>query len=88
MEVWDYDAENNDELIDRFTFQIFNSLISFSQSHPITVPGMYGIGRLTLRYGNLTTDSTSCNPAVQPTYITILHIPEGKLYLKTLYMKL
>ena len=87
VEVWDYDIESDDEKIDDFTFLLYGPLSSFCQSSPITSQDNYGIGNLTLIYGNLRTDSTSCKSAVQPTFIANSYTPKGIQYvILKLYM--
>ena len=69
VEAWDAD-ENPDDKIDNFTFPLNMGLHKFNTSNSLTVKGHYGIGKLTLTYGNLTVDETSCTAAV-PTISSI-----------------
>ena len=69
VEVWDAD-KNPDDKIDNFTFPLNTSLHKFNTFNSHTVKGYYGIGKLTLTYGNLTVDETSCTAAV-PTISSI-----------------
>lgn len=77
MKVWDHGSPDADDTIDDFTFLRSEPLSMFDQSNPSTTQGIYGIGNLTLIYGNLTTDSTSCNSAVQTTFIINTYTAEG-----------
>ena len=79
MEAWDFDAGDPDDKIDQFSFPIFGPLSSLNESNSVTQEGSLGIGNLTLRYGNLTTDPISCTDTVQPSSTFDLYIPRGKL---------
>ena len=61
VEVWDYDIASTDDKIDNFTIPLSSSLQMFNSLNSITVQGHYGVGNLTLNYGNITTDPTPCN---------------------------
>ena len=78
MEAWDHDVGDPDEKIDEFNLPISASLSSFNDSNSITQEGTLGIAKLTLSYGNLTTNLISCPHAVQPSSTSDLYIPRGK----------
>ena len=82
MEVWDYDTPNDDDIVDIFSIQLSSPLSVFDQSNPLTVQGYYGLGNLTLSYGNLTMESTSCSSMDSP---TSMHAPEGIQHTKLIY---
>ena len=66
VEVWDHDCTSSDDKIDNFTIPLSSSLQMFNLSNSITVQGHYGVGNLTLSYGNITTDPTPCNAMEWP----------------------
>ena len=70
IEVWDYD-EKVDDAIDSFTIPLSVPLDQFNLSHSLTVQGKLEFGILTLNYGNLTTDQTTCaaESSTQPVWI-------------------
>ena len=49
------------DLIDSFTFTLSSPLNKFNSSNSTKVNGYHGVALLTLNYGNLTADPTSCN---------------------------
>ena len=85
MEVWDTDATigNDDDITDKIHLPNILFLISFDLSNPITVLGKYGIGNLTMSYGNLTADPSSCNSVVTPTLSSFPHSQKSELIFNT-----
>ena len=82
VEVWEHDTNgwySEKDEIDIFTIALSSRLHKFNLSNSLTVEGHHRVGNLTLSYGNLTTDPTSCTSAVQPTLNTILCTPPGNL---------
>ena len=79
VEVLDADffAGQTADKIDHFSFRLSTSLNKFNSSTSLTVQGQYGIGKLTLSYGNLTTDTTSCQTIDSPTSPTSTYRQEG-----------
>ena len=78
VEAWDRDDGDPNDKIDQFNFTISAPLSSFNESNSVTQEGSLGIGKLTLSYGNLTTDPISCPAAVQPSSTFISYIHQGK----------
>ena len=62
VEVWeDEDSKVFHYKIDNFTFPLSNALNKFNSSNSLTVQGHHKVGKLTLSYGNMTTDPTPNN---------------------------
>ena len=76
VEVWEDDGYK-DDIIDNFTIPISNPLRVFDQSNPLTLQGVYGLVNLTVIYGNLTMEPTSCSSSPQPTFTTTLYASQG-----------
>ena len=64
------------DVIDNFTIIINCSVLGFNKSHPLTINGTWGIGRITLAFYNLTINPTSCDRDTEaiPTITTILSV--------------
>ena len=83
--MWDSaaDAGSGDHLIDHFKITIPGEVsYCVDKSNSLTVEGQHGIGRVTLAYFNLTTDSiTSCSSADVSTFGTSSQSDEGNIFL-------
>ena len=82
MEVWDWDIDYpdtvaDDDEIDNITIPLSSPLDKFNVSNSLTAQGHHRVGNLTLSYGNLTTDPTSSNSAVQSNFSTHSHSFQG-----------
>ena len=83
VQVWEDDKEYGhfeDDKIDNFTITLSSPLNKFNPSNSLTIQGHHRVGNLTLSYGNLTIDPTSCSSAVQPTFSNILYTLPGNLF--------
>ena len=80
MEVWEKEfcpELADDDEIDNMAIPLSSPLDKFNLSNSLTVQGHHNVGNLVLSYGNLTTDPTSSNSAVQPNFSTLSYTPQG-----------
>ena len=63
--------------IDNFQVIINGSVFHFDKSNPLTINGIWGIGRITLAFYNLTINPTSCDTKAIPTITTTSFVCEG-----------
>ena len=66
--------------VDHFIFPLCSPLNKFNSCNPLICQGLYGIGILTLSYGNLTTDTTSCSSMANSTSTTFSFPSQGIQY--------
>ena len=75
------DHHCSDGVIENFTMPILDTVDKFNQSKSVTLQGKSGRGRLTLSYGNITTDTTWIS-TTDPIHVpTTPSTKNGKIYL-------
>ena len=80
VEMWDDDqGQSSDDEIDNFIFPLSSPLNKFNPSDSLTRQGHYGVGNITLNYGNLTIDENSSVSVVRLSFVTSSYTGERNL---------